>query len=326
MRLAVTLAGLALVAAAGCGTSGSETTGTAAAEPEQAAGGAGFPRTVEHVMGSTTIEAKPKTVVALDPSYIDNALLLDTEVVGYATYSADDKGLPDYLGPARDRLAGDAVSVGTTDQPNLEKIVELRPDLIVSAQIRHEDLYDELSKIAPTVMSETTGATWKQNIELLAEALGEQEKAKAELAAYEKRAAAIGADINAAANDPTISVVRFLTGETRLYQNESFIGVLLADAGLARPPSQDVDEFAAVISEELITDADADHIFVTTYDDGTDGGDQVREKFQRNPLWKQLKGEIHTVDDKLWMEPVSLQGAQAILDDLATIFDVDPHT
>lgn len=324
MKLAVILAGLALVAAAGCGTSGSETTGSAETEPEPAGAG-GFPRTVEHFMGSAEIETKPKRVVALDPSYIDNALLLDTEVVGYATYRSVDEKLPDYLGDARERLAGDAVSVGTIEQPNLERIVGLKPDLIVSAHVRHEDLYDELSKIAPTVMSETTGPTWKQNIELLAEALGEEDKAKAELAAYEERAAAIGADINAAAGDPTISVVRFLDGPTRLYQKASFSGIVLSDAGLARPSSQDVDDFAAEISEELIPDADADHIFVTTYTADSDAGDRMREKFERNPLWKRLKGEIHEVDDELWMTPVSVQGAHAILDDLATTFEVDQH-
>lgn len=43
-------------------------------------------------------------------------------------------------------------------RPNLEQLVVLKPDLILFAKVRHEQLYDQLSKIAPTVFN-TTGAS-----------------------------------------------------------------------------------------------------------------------------------------------------------------------
>jgi iron complex transport system substrate-binding protein len=329
MKIVAALAGLALVALAGCGASTDPETAapdkTTSAEAEATAAPAGFPRTIDHAMGSTEIKSKPKRVLALDASYVDNTLLLDTQVVGFTSYRSIHDELPDYLGADRDTYAGDAISVGTLEEPSLEKIYQLKPDLIVSAKVRHEKIYKQLSAIAPTVMSESTGPTWKENVRLLAKALGEEKKAEAEIGAYEKRAKAIGDAINAKAGNPTISVVRFVDGPTRLYQKASFSGIVLKDTGLARPKSQDVEDFAAEISEERIADADADHIFVTTYIDESDAAAKTKAKFEQNPLWKLLKGEVHEVEDALWMTPVSIQGAHFILDDLAKTFGVDPQ-
>ncbi|WP_020574996.1 ABC transporter substrate-binding protein [Actinopolymorpha alba] len=320
----------ALATAVGCGggTTGSDASAPESTTSKAAESGSGFPRTVKHAMGSTSIPTKPKRVVALDGSYVDDTLLLGTPLVGFTSYRAIDDKLPAYLGDARTTLAKEAVSVGTLEEPSLEKILALKPDLIVSAKVRHEALYDKLSAIAPTVMSESTGPTWKANISLLAKALGEEKKAATEIAAYEKRAKAVGDAINAKAGDPTISVVRFVDGPTRLYLKSSFSGIVLADAGLRRPPAQDIadpERIAAEISEERIPDADADHIFVTTYTADAGSAQGTKVKFQANPLWKRLKGTVHEVKDELWMTPCSIQGAEYILDDLAKAFGVDPQ-
>ncbi|MGC4939595.1 ABC transporter substrate-binding protein [Kribbella sp. DT2] len=314
-RLAAVLVVSAL-ALAGCGSSG---------EDEPAAGGdagAGFPRTVEHAMGSTEIPTKPKRVVALDASFVDAALILDTPVVGYTDYRTINGELPEYLGDDRTTYGKESESVGTLAEPNLEKIAALDPDLIITAKVRHEKQYDQLKAIAPTVMSETTGPTWKDNIRLTAKALGEEELAEKELASYQAAAKTVGAAINAKAGDPTISVVRFVDGPTRLYQAASFSGIVLKDAGLKRPKSQDVEDFAAEISAERIKDADADAIFVATYADDKGLSAKTAEQFKANPLWKPLAPKVHEVPDITWMTAVGLQGAWVILTDLAKTFDV----
>lgn len=326
----VTAAVLAVAALVGCGSNQPTTSNDPAAEAPTASASApneeaGFPRTVEHAMGETKIPAKPKRVVALDASMVDDALLLGTPVVGFTSYRAIGDTLPDYLGDARDTLAKGAQSVGTLEEPSLEKIIALQPDLILSAKVRHEKLYDKLSAIAPTVFSETTGPTWKKNIELIGTALGEETKATDELARYEKRAKAIGDAINAKASNPTISVVRFVDGPTRLYQKASFSGIVLQDAGLARPAAQDVEDFALEISAEETLKADADDIFVTTYADEAGVSAKTKGQIQGGALWKKLKGRVHEVQDTLWMTPCSIQGAEYILDDLAKAFEVDPQ-
>lgn len=282
----------------------------------------GFPRTVEHAMGKTEIKTKPKRVVALDASFVDATLILDTPVVGYTDYRSINGKLPDYLGDDRTTYGSEAQAVGTLAEPNLEKIAELDPDLIITAKVRHEKLYDQLSAIAPTIMSETTGPTWKDNIRLEAKALGEEDLAEKELSSYENAAKTVGDAINAKAGNPTISVVRFVDGPTRLYQNASFSGIVLKDAGLKRPAPQDVNGFALEISPERIKDADADAIFVATYADEKGLSAKTAAQFQANPLWKPLAAKVHEVPDLTWMTAVGLQGAWSILTDLAKTFDV----
>lgn len=286
------------------------------------ASSAGFPRTVEHAMGKTEIPAKPKRVVALDASFVDATLILDTPVVGYTDYRSINGKLPDYLGDDRNTLGGEAEAVGTLAEPNLEKIAALNPDLIITAKVRHEKLYDQLSAIAPTVMSETTGPTWKDNIRLEAKALGAEDLAEKEISSYEQAAKTVGDAINAKASNPAISVVRFVDGPTRLYQNASFSGIVLKDAGLKRPAPQDVNDFALEISPERIKDADGDAIFVTVYADEKGLSAKTAGQFKANPLWKPLAPKVHEVPDLTWMTAVGLQGAWSILTDLAKTFDV----
>ncbi|MFC7648315.1 ABC transporter substrate-binding protein [Streptosporangium lutulentum] len=276
-------------------------------------------------MGETVIPTRPMRVVALDQSFVDGVLTLETDVVGYTTYRSIEEKLPDYLSAVIDH-AKDAKSVGTLEQPSLEQIVALKPDLIVSAKVRHEALYDKLSQIAPTVFSETTGAIWKENLRLMGQALGKEDLAEQKIKAYQDRAAAIGASIKAKDGKmPTVSIVRFAGEPTvRLYVENSYSGLVLKDVGFPRPEDQPTvtDSILVEVSQENISQLDAEHIFVAAYDDPTVG--PIKEKFEANPLWGKLKGVKHDVSDVTWMTAVGIQGAHSILDDLAKTFEVDP--
>ncbi|MPY99997.1 MAG: ABC transporter substrate-binding protein [Actinophytocola sp.] len=314
-RRVVAVAGVALAAGlAACGSNGATDSGES-----EASGGQSY--TISHHKGKTELPAEPQRVVALDPSLVEAVAAIDQDRLagGIGTYD-EEQSFPSYLG---DSVAG-VEWVGPLDSPNLEAITALKPDLIVSASIRHEDVYDELSKIAPTVFVETTGPTWKDNITKVAEAMGAEDTAETKLEEYEQRAASLGKAINEKAGDPEISVVRFMDGPTRLVGHDSFTGIILKDMGLARPTAQDIDEFALEVGEEQIRKADGDYIFVSAYE----GGEPSQEQFQRNPLWRKLDGvkagNVHEVNDATWMMSVSLQGAHFMLDDMAEIFDVDP--
>ncbi|SDN34410.1 ABC transporter substrate-binding protein [Allokutzneria albata] len=309
---------------AGCGG------GTAPGSQPPASGqaGAGFPRTVKHAMGETTIAAAPKKVAALDSSYVDAAFALETEVVAFTLFPLTGDKFPDYLKAEAEVYGRNAKAVGTLEQPKVEETLALNPDLIVSAKVRHEQLYGQLSARKPAVFSQTTGLTWKDNIRLLGTALGKEELADRKIKAYEERARKVGDAIRAkAGKNPTISVVRFVNGPTRLYTPNSFVGIVLKDAGLARPASQDdskAKDISVNVAEERILDADADHVFVSVFPDAKGDSAKAKEKYLANPLWKQLKGKVTDVQDGTWIASVSLQGAHAILDDLAKAFGVDP--
>ncbi|GGU82382.1 ABC transporter substrate-binding protein [Lentzea flava] len=314
------LISVALLALTACGQA---TTSSPSAPSDQA----WTPVTIEHAMGKTEIKDRPKKIAALDSSYVDAALALETEVVAYTRYRTD--GLPDYLAQDAAKYAQNAKAVGELSSPNLEELATIAPDLIVSAKVRHEAIYDKLSKIGPTVFSVTTGPTWKDNIRLLGRALGKEELANKKIADYEARAKKIGDAIRAkVGHNPSISLARFVGGEqtVRLYTEKSFPGgVLFTDAGLARPQGQPTSEKIAVdLSQEQISSLDAERIFVSAWADPKGETEKIKQQYSANPLWGQLKGQKQDVSDVVWVSSVSLQGAHAMLDDLAKGFGVDP--
>ncbi|MEW6475968.1 MAG: iron-siderophore ABC transporter substrate-binding protein [Actinomycetota bacterium] len=268
-------------------------------------------RTVTHAMGTTEVPAEPKRVVVLDTGELDTAVTLGVVPIGAVRAPVDD-GLLDYLG---DQTA-EIKLVGAIAQPNLELIAGLKPDLILSSKVRDEARYEALSKIAPTVFSETP-AKWKENFLLNGQALGKEAEAKKLLADYEARADELGKRLG----NPgaiTASVVRFLAGEIRLYTPPSYIGTVLSDVGLAHPPvTNGVTKINVTLSNEQIPQADGDIIFVSTYGPKKDTPyDQVTA----GPLWPQLKavkaGKAHEVNDETWFLGLGVGAANRVLDDL----------
>ncbi|PRW62382.1 ABC transporter substrate-binding protein [Actinopolyspora mortivallis] len=316
LRTALTAAGaLPVLGLSACGGGSTESSGADSADS----------RTVEHAMGTTTVTGTPKRVVALDATFTSAVMALGTDVVGYTTFGGR-KGLPAYLGEDREEHGADAQRVGSLSEPSLEGIVGTDPDLILSAKVRHEKLYDQLSEIAPTVFSADTGASWKENLLLTGRALGKERQAQRELSDYERRAKAVGDKIRTrVGHNPTVSVVRFAGEPTvRLYSADSFPGLVLGDTGLARPEGQPTGEGIAVnLSQERIPELDAEHIFLTVYPDEAGEAAEARKKFTSNPLWDTLRGRVHEVDDITWMTSVGIHGAHAILDDLADAFGTD---
>lgn len=298
------IAALAMVAS-GCGVASSGDSGGGNAATGQQT------RTVKHALGTTKVPQDPKRVVVLDTGELDSVVSLGVDPVGTVEVEPG-TGIPDYL---RDDV-GNTKIVGSIAEPNLEAIAQLDPDLILSNAVRHKQLYDELSGIAPTVMAESLGVTWKHNFMLDAEALGMKDKAKQMLAAYEERANKFGQKIgNPGKVD--VSVVRFIPGEIRLYQKGSYIGTILEDVGLGRPPSQDGKGLMKAVSPERIQGAGGDVIFVTAY------GPKKKTALgsvSDSRLWRRLDavqaGDVHYVPDSYWMVGIGIGAANEVLDDV----------
>lgn len=323
------LRGSAALLAAAVGISGLAACGSDSAAKNSAsspADPAGFPRTLETVKGQVTIKAAPKRVVVLDTAELDSVTLLGMKPVGAVVpHTKTRGGFPEYLAGKVDGVT----DVGPLLEPNLERIASLKPDLILSSKVRHDKIYDKLSGIAPTVFTETTGGPWKENLAVHGRALGLEQQAADALKAYEGRAAALGAAIKAKNNGalPLTSVVRFLAGPTRLYQSNSFSGVVLADIGLPRPASQistDPKKIMTEVSPEQIDQADADLIFVATIDDP---GKTPKGQITTSPVWSDLRavraGRVVEVADETWMSGIGVQAADRMLADVAKATGVE---
>lgn len=270
-------------------------------------------RTVEHAMGRTDVPAEPERVVVLDSSFLDAALALDVTPVG-ATEASAGFGMPAYLA---DKVP-DIEVVGLTDEPSLEAIAVLEPDLILGAKVRHEQLYEELSGIAPTVFSESSGTDWKDGLAVTADALGAEDEAAELLGAYQARAEEVGQRVGAAGT--RLSMVRFLLpDEIRIYGPRTFSGSILTDVGFDLG-DHDWDEYSmAYVSAEQLGAVDADVVFSTSYG-GTGSADFKAAFGPVEPIWKTVpavaEGRQHWVEDDIWMLGIGPNGAGLILDDI----------
>nr|WP_092069127.1 ABC transporter substrate-binding protein [Dendrosporobacter quercicolus]NSL47353.1 ABC transporter substrate-binding protein [Dendrosporobacter quercicolus DSM 1736]SDL86401.1 iron complex transport system substrate-binding protein [Dendrosporobacter quercicolus] len=171
---------------AGCaGTpAGSGAATTTEANVETGAAAAPWPRTIKDALGQQlTLEKNPERVAILDFGFMESMLALGIPPIAstYAERSLNGFGT----------LQPYAVSVqieelGEVKALNLEKLVELKPDLILyTAEPENLDmkLYERASQIAPVVTFNSPD--WKEQLKDFAECLGEEKKAAAYIADIE---------------------------------------------------------------------------------------------------------------------------------------------
>ncbi|MBM7365466.1 ABC transporter substrate-binding protein [Gordonia hydrophobica] len=274
-----------------------------------------FPRTVKHFKGETDVAAAPKRVVVISTGQADALLTLGVVPVG--STSGDGAALvPKYLYnafPDRKAELDRVADVGSRFEPSLEAVANLKPDLILmnKAGKDSDKLYASLAAMAPTVVTQGTGLYWKQDLLLLADALGKRDQAQTWLDEYQNDAADFGKTVD---GSPTVSFLRKNGDRLRVFGVASFSGSVAEDAGLARPQTQwFTDETSHDISNEQLDQADADWIFY-----GVQGGDTGA--VTGAPLWKTLQAvsDEHAVavDDDVFYLNVGPTAAREVLDQL----------
>ncbi|MCA0758592.1 iron-siderophore ABC transporter substrate-binding protein [Paenibacillus sp. N4] len=105
-------------------------------------------RTIKHAIGETEVTGEVKKVVVLEWTYAEDLLALGIQPAGVA----DTEGYKVWYGSLEQQLDGSAVDVGTRQEPSIETITSIDPDLIIGVKFRHEAIYDQLSDIAPTLI------------------------------------------------------------------------------------------------------------------------------------------------------------------------------
>lgn len=216
--------------------------------------------------------------------------------------------------------------VGDELQPNIELIASLKPDLIIGNKVRQEKIYDQLKQIAPTIFSDDLAGDWKINFKLYSEALNKQEEGEQAMADFDKRVAEVKAKLGSKA-DTKVSVVRFSAKQVRIYQKQTFSGVLLSQLGIARPESQDKDSFIEVMTKETIPSMDGDVLFYFVSETpGKDDASKVVEEWKKDPLFQNLSvsknNKVIQVDEAIWNSAGGYEAANLLLDELVKYFDV----
>lgn len=300
---------LVLIAAPGCGSGG-----------EGGDKAAGETRTIEHGLGTTEVPEAPERVVAF-LSATDVALVVGVEPVAVDDATAQSEYLSD-------RLDG-VETIGAIDQPNLEKIAALEPDLILGLDVVLEQVYDELSQIAPTVGVEFGEASgeWKRYNRGYAEALGKTEEFDEVMADYEQKAQGFREAMGERLGETEVAIMRASPENLRFDLPGIFVGdVVYNDAGLSLPPrlaeyaEENPDEPTAEISTEQFGLAEgSDALFVwNVTGESPEKDEQEIAEITDDPLFRQLgvvrNGNVYTMDDHWFAE--SVLGADLVLDDL----------
>ncbi|WP_199426149.1 ABC transporter substrate-binding protein [Thermaerobacillus caldiproteolyticus] len=275
--------------------------------------------TVKHAMETTEIKGTPKRVVILTNEGTEALLALGVKPVG-AVKSWTGNPWYDHI---KDKMDGVKV-VGTEGEPNLEAIAALKPDLIIGNKLRHEKIYEQLKAIAPTVFSETLRGNWQENFTLYAKAVNKEEKGKEVIAEYNQRIE----DLKAKLGDKLkmkVSIVRFMSGDVRIYHKDSFSGVILDQLGFARPESQNANDFAETgVTKERIPAMDGDILFYFTYEQGDGAATKLEKEWINDPLFKNLnvskQGKVYKVSDTIWNTAGGVLAANLMLDDIEKYF------
>ncbi|MGC5325128.1 ABC transporter substrate-binding protein [Brevibacillus sp. SYSU BS000544] len=265
---------------------------------------------ITHSMGKTKLPKKPEKVITLDNGALDNLMALGVKPIGAATAVAD-QPFPAYI-----KNVDGIQNIGTIDQPNLESIAALQPDIILGSKDTHEAIYDKLSQIAPTVFVETLGATWKDNLKLQAEAVGKSKEAEQLLTDYNKRLEEFKAKMGDQLTKTHVSLLRPRKDNITVYLKQNFSGSIVQDAGLPRPAAQNKDEFTVKLNEEKVADMEGDVIIWFT----RDKENLLNTKITANPTWKGFQAvkdnKVFEVSSETWLSGLGYQAANLVLDDL----------
>jgi iron-siderophore transport system substrate-binding protein len=174
-RLLATAAAAALLGSlAACG--GSDDT---PASPGSSAAVAGFPVTIAHKFGDTTITAKPQRIVTVGWNDQDFVLSLGEVPVSTREWFAE---YPTYPWVSA-KLGGKQLPTFSAEI-NFEAIVKQQPDLILAIyETINKETYDKLSAIAPTVIQSADYADeetpWDVQTLTTGKALGKSAEAQA---------------------------------------------------------------------------------------------------------------------------------------------------
>lgn len=279
-------------------------------------------RVVEHAMGKTEIEGTPKRVVTLYQGASDAAHALDIPLVGIVE-SWVEKPVYKYL---RDDLS-DVKQVGLETQPNLEEISKLNPDLIIASKMRHEDIYNLLSQIAPTVMEENV-FRYRETVKLMGKAAGREEKAAEVLNNWDQRAADFREKIEAKIGEKwpiEVAVLNFRADHARIYYS-GYAGRILNELGFERPEDHKKDTWGVKLtSKESIPEMNAEAFFIFMSDD--QAVENTYQEWTEHPLWQNLDAvqneQVFRVDQVAWNMAGGIESAHIMLDQLYEHFELE---
>lgn len=250
---------------------------------------------VSHELGETTVNKNPKRVVVFDYGILDSLDKLEVEgIVGLVQ-----DGLPEHLSKFESE---DYSSVGSLKEPNMEKVFELTPDLIIISG-RQADYYEELSKIAPTihlgVNNENYLESFSENMNKLGEIFGKEKAVEKELTAITEAIEELNAKVTEKNVNGLITLAN--DGSFSVYGAESRFGIIHNSFGVT-PVDETIEAstHGQKASFEYIVEKNPQYLFVVDRAAIVGGTTSAKELFE-NELMK--KTDVYKNDNIVYLNP-----------------------
>lgn len=214
--------------------------------------------TVTHKVGTTEVEEEPKRVVVFDWAILDTLDALGVEGVVGVPQSAT---IPEYLSQYKSEKYG---NVGGLKEPDLEKINELQPDLII-INGRQESFYDKLTEIAPTIsMSKEDGKYLEsitKNLNIIGDIFNKEKEVEKELVEINNRIDETKKKVEEKGYKATTLMTS--KGELSVFGSDSRFGLIYNEAGFKNTDENiQASNHGQNVSFEYVASQDADYMFV----------------------------------------------------------------
>ncbi|MBX3015938.1 MAG: iron-siderophore ABC transporter substrate-binding protein [Caldilineaceae bacterium] len=267
-------------------------------------------RVIQHALGETTITGTPQRVVALEWIYAEDLLALGIQPVGVADIAGYNNWvkIPLALGP-------DVADVGTRNEPNLELLATLQPDLILGPLSRIDDAkYAALSALAPTLVfnhypADQTSNQYMgmiENFRLVADVVGRQTEGEAVIAQLETKFTNARAllEANGKLGEKFTLAQGYTSNNTatiRLFVENALAINIIEQIGLALGWNSGWQEFGfSTVSVETLPELGDLHFFYVVQDD-----DNIFASEAVTPLWENLEfvknGHAYPLGGGTWL-------------------------
>ncbi|WP_051399925.1 ABC transporter substrate-binding protein [Haloechinothrix halophila] len=314
-------AAVALALAAGCG-------GGTVADPgsEETSSANSGPISVATAKGDVTLDEPATKVVSLEWSYTEELLALGVTPVG----AADSEAYAEWVTAPGAQLPDDVTDVGSRQEPSIEKIKALDPDLIVSDVDRLTANFDQLNEIAPVVAFDPTEKpqleTMKTNFTELAEAVGKEGKAEEVLGELDSKVDEVTSTLDEAGESGgTFALAQGYTAEgapgIRMFTSDTMAASLLESAGLENGWDGKPDSWGmTTVGVEGLTkvDSGASFLYVALKSD-----DPFTSVLKDNAAWQDLsfvkQDDVAALDPGTWLFGGPLSAMQ-LLDETAKAY------
>ncbi|EWH23700.1 iron-hydroxamate ABC transporter substrate-binding protein [Bacillus haynesii] len=262
--------------AAGCGNSKEKASGddksTASAE-----------KSVEYLDHTYKVKIPAEQIVITGSvESMEDAKLLDVHPAGAISFSGK---FPDLFKSITDKAA----AVGEKMEPNLEKILELKPDVILASTKFPDKVVKKLDNIATTIPVSHVSSNWKDNLNLLAELTGKEDKAKQIISDYEADLKEAKTKLEKTAKDTKALVVRIRKGNVFIYPEDVFFNsTLYGELGFTAPKEVKAAKAQELVSLEKLSEMNPDYMFVQFSDDENADNPNALKDLEKNPIWKSI--------------------------------------